>query len=121
MNERFKNYGGRKLPKESKTIPIKGYGDDEGKYYRCWHCGFICKVDRDSLGDRNSTHGVVLTNVSTPAVGNITRGRGMDISRWTVSPRADADGNPRTVVHTFNISGSGCPMCHTKNWPGDYP
>lgn len=120
MNVRYTR-GRNRLPKESRTIPLKGEGDDEDKYYRCWNCGFICNVDRDALGGRYSTDGTVLTNAAIPAVGNITDGRGIEMSRWTVSPVADADGNPRTVAYAFDISGDGCPSCHTRNWRGDYP
>ena len=47
----------RKLPKRSRTRPIRGKGDDEGKYFRCWNCGFICNKDRDELGDAESNAG----------------------------------------------------------------
>lgn len=47
----------RKLIKRSRTLPVYGEGDDEGKYFRCCFCGWICNVDRDELGDSESSSG----------------------------------------------------------------
>ena len=47
----------RKLTKRSRTIPVYGEGADKGKYFRCWNCGWICNVDRDELGDSDSSSG----------------------------------------------------------------
>jgi len=50
--------------KQARTIRIKASdGDsgravtDEGNYFRCWHCGFICDIRRDDLSKdgRNAT------------------------------------------------------------------
>ena len=47
----------RKLAKRSRTLPVYGEGADKGKYFRCWNCGWICNVDRDELGDSDSSAG----------------------------------------------------------------
>lgn len=38
----------RPIPR--KGNPIRGGGEDAGRYFRCGYCGFICSVDRDELG-----------------------------------------------------------------------
>jgi len=47
----------RRLPKRSRTRPVYGKGDDKGRYFRCWNCGFICDKERDELGDADSDAG----------------------------------------------------------------
>lgn len=46
----------RKPRHDSKTIRMKysginGTAGDNGRYYRCWNCSYICKVGRERLGD----------------------------------------------------------------------
>jgi len=48
----------RNLPtKRSRRLPVYGKGDDAGRYYRCWNCGFVCDSKRDSLGGSDSAGG----------------------------------------------------------------
>ena len=48
----------RTLPaKRSRRMPVYGKGDDAGRYFRCWNCGFICDSKRDSLGGSDSAGG----------------------------------------------------------------
>lgn len=39
-----------RLARRSRTLPIFGRGDDKGRYFRCWNCGFICDSQRDDHG-----------------------------------------------------------------------
>ena len=93
-----------RLPKDSKTIPIYGHpergdGQDSGRYYRCWNCGFVCDTQRDALGDATSRSGAVYeTYAQVDEYGNPT-----GETRWKPSE-----------------SSTGCPMCFTKNWRGDF-
>ena len=93
-----------KLRKDSKTIPLKGHpergdGLDFGKYYRCWHCGFVCNVERDALGDAQSRSGTVTELYNQ------------------VDEYGDANGDQRYKV---SESSTGCPLCHSRNWLGTY-
>ena len=93
-----------RLPKESKTIPIYGHpergdGEDNGKYYRCWNCGFVCNVDRDALGDQSSRSGAAYETYAQVDEYGVATGK----TRYKVSE-----------------SSTGCPLCHSKNWRGDY-
>lgn len=108
---RHVRYSQRRLRGEKRTLPMYGEGDDRGKYFRCWNCGFICNIDRDALGD----------------------GDGRSYAEFAVETEelypADNGGPPLAAVmkgineyHTilerdgYQVGGTGCPLCHTKNW-----
>ena len=116
--------------KQIRTIPIRANdGDsgreliDKGSYFRCWNCGFICDVRRDELS-KDGRRGTVLTEGTSTSYGdttlnyavgdsvNIGAGVGHDIVLAEVGP----DGTPVTVMHSYTVGGSGCPMCHTRVW-----
>ena len=117
---------GRRLPKESKTIPLKGNkvrgnGEDFGKYYRCWHCGFTCNVERDSLGDSQSRSGVS-SELYTPVTYDGRAVLGGDIQHFHTALETDSDGNPKELWEYYKpVITGGCPMCGSMNWRGDYP
>ncbi len=118
----------RKLRRESRTLPIFGKGDDAGRYFHCWHCGFVCDVERDALGDSDSSSGVNHTDGLNP-VGDNAPGDsagnhatlGGDVGHYHVAARIGADDDPKSVerVYTPDIS-MGCPFCGSTNWRGDY-
>ena len=114
-----------KLPTERRTIPLRsndrGSGRDkidDGKYFRCWNCGFICNIERDALSERGP--GTILTDFDIPAgtpyqdpeAIKLTGGMGYDF----VLPKADANGDPVVVRQDYKITGTGCPLCHTRAW-----
>lgn len=115
------------LPKRSRTLPIKGRGDDAGRYFHCWFCGFVCDSERDALGDSDSNSGVAHTDAMDLAVDNYSEGinksvLGGDINCFEVGMELGADGStPKEVVHNHKCNiDSGCPFCGSKNWRGDY-
>lgn len=106
---RHVRYNYRRIRGEKRTLPMYGEGDDRGKYFRCWNCGFICNIDRDALGDgdgRSYTEFAVTTEPLYPV----------------------ADGGPPykailkgvTILERdgYQVGGTGCPLCHTLNWKG---
>lgn len=117
----------RKLRKRSRTIPVKGFGDDAGKYYRCWYCGFVCNVDRDALGDAETGSGEYHIDFagrsdgsgdSSSPLNTLALMDGHDV----VLLELDSTGTPKTIYHEFQPKpSSGCPSCGSKNWRGDYP
>lgn len=93
----------RRYPKQSRTIPIKahpdhGDGKDVGKYFRCWNCGFICNIEKNELGGPESRNKIT-------------------IQRYT---QVDEYGNTTTGTRYKPIMETGCPLCGTLNWRGDY-
>ena len=114
----------RKLPKESKTLPIYGHpdrgdGEDEGKYFRCWHCRFVCNVDRDELGGPDSRNGVTATEYTqVDQYGNTAyHCVGAHGDTQTV---CEARGGTWSSTRYEPVVNSGCPFCGTLNWRGDY-
>lgn len=113
-----------RIPKESRTLPIYGHpdhgeGEDAGKFYRCWHCGFVCDVDRDALGGPDSRNGVTAT-----AYAQVDQYG--DTAYHCVGAHGDdqttceARGGTWSSTRYKPVVNSGCPFCGTLNWRGDY-
>lgn len=115
------NHRSRRLRKEAKTKPVfgsheRGGGDDKGKYYKCWNCGFICDKDRDALGGADSRDGVepeaytqLQDDVSTTAY-HCQGAAGADQATCEA-----AGGTWSSTRYKPNVS-SGCPFCGSLNW-----
>lgn len=114
----------KKVRKDSRTIPVPGHrdygdGEDNGKWYRCWHCGFLCNVDRDELGgpqDENQVSAIAYTQ--TDQYGNTAYhcvgAAGAD------QTACEAAGGIWSSTRYKPVVESGCPFCGTLNWRGDY-
>ena len=117
----------RKPRGDSRTIPIRGYGDDDGKYFTCWYCGFTCNKDRDKLGGLGSKDGLNHEAVSRTAPG-AEPGEHLsalavldgDLNHFETTLKADSSGNGIPPVVVFTTTGTGCPLCHSHNWRGDF-
>jgi hypothetical protein len=121
----------RKLRKESRTLPLKGKGDDAGKYFKCWNCGFICDSDRDELGDSESGagddhtdyHGLT-TIAANPGTSDLVAKQiclGGNQHYQTLQSVLTLDGSNKQINHSHLSDVSrGCPFCGTTNWRGDY-
>lgn len=107
-NSRHVRYSQRHIRCEKRTLPMYGEGDDRGKYYRCWNCGFICNIDRDAIGDGDG-RSYTEFGVNTPPLYPVNDGgpplscNGVDVDVILVS-----DG--------YQVGGTGCPLCHTLAW-----
>ena len=121
MNDsRFIKYDRRKIPGVKRTIPRNWTGDQAGKFFRCWNCGFTCNADRDQVGDGvgyqvNDTFQPVTLNLFD---GN-TRAHTLSIStiRDISLIEKDSDGNPKVFKHNFTTQVvSGCPFCGCRNY-----
>ena len=117
----------RPLRKRSRTIPLRGYGEDQGKWFQCWNCGFPCKEGREELGDSQARPGTVLTVEPLTAIRPTPGERESAVlvmrdgnTTAMVLMESDAAGEGKPPVFTFGVSGNGCPFCHTKNWRGDH-
>ena len=128
MSQRFSK---ARYRKQAKTIPLRA-GDrdsgrekiDDGSYFRCWHCGFICDIRRDELskdGRRGTTVGpetpLQADRVTTYGMGsdaiNLSPGVGVDSALM----EQDSAGNNKTV-YRYQTAGvaRGCPFCGTTQW-----
>lgn len=115
-----------RVSRESRTkllsdqSPVHKGDVDGGKYYRCWNCGQICNDRYHELGGADSGSGATYSDFAVDSQGRsavILR----TIPNGLVSGKLDSDGNDKPVVHNYSTSGSGCPLCHSLNWRGDYP
>ena len=124
----------KRIPKDSRTIPMKGHkdrgeGEDHGRWFRCWNCGFPCSKDREALSGPEGEDGIVHEDFFLPAYGiydrsdesttvTATRGNGEQI---LLALLLGGDGEPTDIVHNIMPdTASGCPLCGCLNWRGDY-
>lgn len=106
-----------RLPKRSRTIPVKGFGEDKGRYFRCWHCGFVCNKDRDALGNSESRSGITYGESLLHAVEPARCVLGGSINHYHTA----VSNNGYGLKHQIKPSNvRGCPFCGTLNWRGDY-
>ncbi len=70
------------------------YADD--RYVKCWHCGFICNLDRDIRMRGRAGDGIT----------SYTETGGWGVGFWGIDPWGDETDNPSNPVVTM-----GCPMC----------
>lgn len=112
-------YSRSKVPVKPSAKPIYGELEDSGKYFRCKHCGFICNIKRDRLGDGD---GRTYNDVAEEATSNFSSGDALSIvlgvTGKSVILQNGANGNPITSYrYNQKLSGSqGCPLCHSLNW-----
>jgi hypothetical protein len=124
---------GRNLHKKSRSIPLKGNkvragGEDDGKYYRCWNCGFICDSARDTIGGSQSGSGDKHSDFHSPALGvsdAVDSVNSLMVLGGTgnlhVLLETGSDGNPKEIRHDFKaVVTGGCPLCGTYNYKGNY-
>ncbi len=52
----------RKVRGDSRTIPLRGTGDDAWVWFTCWYCGWTNSKDRNTLGGPESRDGIVSVN-----------------------------------------------------------
>lgn len=109
-------------------MPIYGRGDDQDKYFHCWNCDFVCDVNRDELGDSDSSSGVAHIEGVLPVGDFAPNGKadnhaclGGSTGHYHVAARIGADSNPKSVQRLYKSDISrGCPKCGSMNWRGDY-
>ena len=118
----------RKLRGEKRTIPIKGTWDDDGRYFRCWNCGFVVDSKRDRLGDERSDDGTSYEDYANQAQGAQGDGDPLSVApvlrmiggsnsvNTLVALAVGTDGAIQPPTHSHKLVGSGCPFCHTLNW-----
>lgn len=129
-----------RVNKDSRTIPLFDETDqDNGTYYRCWHCGFICNDRRDTLGGESTSNRVTHSDFSMDSVpepgiygigiGNELTAGGLASVNMNISGihhdltlvKSDSNGNPVEPKHYHDVSTSGgCPFCGSANYRGDY-
>ena len=137
-DSRVRKYDKRRLPRQKRTISIfgaEGYidgrvaKDQTNIFFRCWNCGFICRTDRDQLGDGEGFY--ISDDVDKPIVQNKGAGANefpMSNLQWDVQisidvlttphlSKLDSQGQPMEVMHNnTSMVTSGCPLCGCRNY-----
>lgn len=98
---------------------IRGDGEDAGKYYKCWNCGFTCNVDRDALGDSESEANITPTAYTQVDQYGDTKYHCQGAAGATQTICEAAGGTWSATRYQPEGSG-GCPLCHSPNYRGDY-
>lgn len=123
---RFEGKRGSRLLPSRRARRIFGLGEDNGKYYRCMNCGFICNIDRDELGGSSDRDGLVYENYSVNIYDSAPFGHGFavlggDIEHFQAVLEVGSDNEPKEVEEHWQARvASGCPLCGSRNWRGDY-
>lgn len=113
----------RRLPRQKKTIYLRGADEDRNKWIRCWNCGFIVNVDRD-LGDPEHS-GIQVSDAAIEAnppfgTGDVNNTLSIleNFDMVGLSLKNDApDGTATTTIYTPRISEAvrGCKFCGCCN------
>lgn len=56
-SSRHSAYSVKRLPRQKRSLRVYGEREDAGKWYRCWNCGFINNIERNTLLDSNGYAG----------------------------------------------------------------
>lgn len=133
-------------PARIRTLPVRGKGDDAGRFYRCSYCGFICDIERDRLeGDRaKAGNGTQISVVPSELSDDLTIHSGGeltfsfdfdavfgssdagavavlsgDLNFFHTAMENGMDGQAKPIRHSFKPDMYfGCPLCGTTNWKG---
>jgi hypothetical protein len=108
--------------KRKRTISVRGSEEDNGVYFRCWNCGFICDSTRDRLGDGG---GITVKDApeywseydSTQDGLSITPGIRMHNFMAVTLENGPLDDPITTYRHNkYPVVNSGCPFCGCRNY-----
>lgn len=118
------NIGRSRIAKDSRRIPIygdpiAGDGEDAGKWFRCWNCGFVCNAERDALGDSQSRHGGAYADYAQSPDGVQREAMLGGIASIHMATKMGSTAI-RNAIMVSSSASTGCPMCHSLNWRGDY-
>ena len=99
------------FPDRTRTRPIPGEWDDEGKWFRCQVCGFVCELGKTELGEGSGvdhTRYYKDESLFDEAGIAIVGGEILDEAGLTIQVE-------NLDVWQSDIS-TGCPLCGSKNW-----
>jgi hypothetical protein len=106
----------QKLPNLKRTIPMLFEGDDKGKYFRCWYCGFINNADRRQVGDGEGVHPEEVIETSSSAIGDAQLMMDSPFMLGVVAvPNQDGSINTGYTNFIPRVT-SGCSFCGSRNY-----
>lgn len=120
----------KRIAGDARSIPLhgdpdRGDGRDANRYYRCWNCGFICDVERDSqIGHPSGEDYLESIQASDPNANSARNEPNLSmledsLENCQIGLKLTQDGTAETVAHTFeSVIKAGCPLCGTTSWKG---
>jgi len=122
-NNRYGTYKQSGTPRQKRTIRIPGSLEDSNKYYRCWNCGVICNIERETLDTgEHSTAGINVKDAPEISPSPVLSDDRLAMTIYLDDPftilENGPDGNPITDYrhNQYPQSIGGCWFCGTKNW-----
>ena len=112
-----RHYRSSRVPKEKRTIPVPAQGDEEGRYYKCWNCGFICDKQKNALDDGPAGNASRHATLASGRIIGDSRSVRFRVGTPIILRQLDSLGNKKPIyIERRVIVGSGCPGCGTRNW-----
>jgi len=121
-DSRYNKTSTTRLPRQKRVKYLRGSGDDEGLYVKCWNCGFPVKIDRD-LGDADHA-GISVTDFADPSSAPASSGDKLNcMSTLDLFPsigcavRSTMAGAAVSTYYTPRVSTAvqGCKFCGCTN------
>ena len=114
----------RRLPREKRTIRLKGSGEDSNKWFKCWNCGFQVDSDKREVGDGSGVNVVMYDDAvdkydfqdyGHPDEMQIIAVDGCVSYETVVKLTADGTVAKMKLPYKPDVN-SGCPFCGSKNY-----
>jgi hypothetical protein len=105
----------KKLRHEKRTISMPGSQEYDGKFFRCWHCGFVGNdIDRNAVGDGDGTTYSITTLTNDPYGQGNTATKIASSGKTVLMP---SSGLSFTERHDISATASsGCAFCGCRNY-----
>lgn len=106
-----------RVRKEKRTVPVPAQGAEEGRYFKCWNCGFICDIQKNALdtGRAGNSH-TPATLTPGREVGDLASVR-FRVGRPIVLRALNSIGEHKPIYVQRSVTvSSGCPFCGTHAW-----
>jgi hypothetical protein len=105
----------KKLRHEKRTIPMPGSQEYDGKFFRCWHCGFSGNdIDRNTIGDGDGMTYSITILPNDPYGSGETSAVIASSGKTVLIP---SSGLSFTERHDISATASsGCLFCGSKNY-----
>ena len=117
----------RRYHKQARTLSVRANDGssgrettDQGNYFRCWNCGFICDIRRDLLS-KDGRRGTVLTEGTATSHGDTTLYHGVEEAHYLTTGAGEdsvlsSEASNVPIARSITVGGTGCPLCHTTAW-----
>lgn len=105
----------KRVPHEKRTIKMPGSQEYDGRFYRCWRCGFSGNdINRNQIGDGDGMTYSIVVETPDPFGNGQTAALIQSSGRTVMIP---SSGLSFTESHEISKTAtSGCAFCGSKNY-----